>query len=402
MIKNDDYGGDGKDTMHRVSTPPRSIMHLDLDTFFVSVERLRNSTLEGKPLIVGGASDRGVVSACSYETRRFGVYSGMSMKMARILCPNSIVIQGDFDQYVYYSRMVTDIIAERAPVYEKMSIDEHYLDLTGMDRFFGTLQWAKELKARIIKESGLPISYGLSLNKTVAKIATGESKPNGALYVEASRVSPFLDPLSIRKIPGIGPKNFQLLRTMGVSSILNLRTIPPNMVERVLGKSGLDVWKKANGIDATPVKQYTERQSISSEHTFEQDTTDVERLLDLLVGMTEKLAFELRQKHKVTSCVAVKIRYSNFDTHTKQVKIAYTSFDHLLIDIVKQLFETLYSRRMLVRLIGVKFSNLAYGSQQLDLFDTRINMASLYQNLDKLRATYGDHIVQRASCLKIR
>jgi DNA polymerase-4 len=377
-------------------------MHLDLDTFFVSVERLRNSRLSGKPLIVGSLSDRGVVSACSYETRQFGVYSGMSMKMARTLCPESIVIQGDFDLYVKYSRMVTDVIAEKAPVYEKMSIDEHYLDLTGMDRFYGIAQWARELKSRITNETGLPISYGLSLNKTVAKIATGEAKPNGALQVEPERVCPFMDPLSIRKIPGIGVKSFQLLRTMGVSTIFNLRSIPSNMVERVLGKNGTDIWKKAHGIDSTPVKPYVERQSIGTEHTFEHDTIDVERMLDLLVGMTEQLAFELRQKRKVTSCVTVKIRYSNFDTHTKQAKIPYTSFDHLLVEVVKQLFAALYNRRMLVRLIGVKFSDLAYGAQQLDLFETRVNIAQLYQNLDKLKATYGDHIVQRASCLKIR
>ena len=237
----------------------RNILHLDLDTFFVSVERLRNSALNNKPIIIGGTSDRGVVSACSYETRTFGVYSGMPMKMARRLCPEALLIRGDMDQYSKYSHVVTDIIAEEAPLYEKMSIDEYYLDLTGMDRFFGTLKWSHELRQRIIKESGLPISFGLSTNKSVAKIATGEAKPNGELQVAQQQVLPFLSPLSIRKIPGVGHKAFQTLRTMGIDTIETLRMVPPEMVTRVLGKNGKGVWKKANGIDPTPVKPYRER-----------------------------------------------------------------------------------------------------------------------------------------------
>jgi len=331
----------------------RVVMHIDLDTFFVSVERLRNSRWIDKPLIVGSLSDRGVVSACSYETRRFGVYSGMPMKMAKILCPEAIVIQGDFDTYAKYSRMVTDVIAEKAPVFEKVSIDEHYLDLTGMDRFFGVSRWAAELKQSITRETGLPVSYGISLNKTVSKIATGEAKPNGALQIPKQQIIPFLDPLSIRKIPGIGLKNFQFLRTMGVESIKTLRAIPLPMLVSVLGNNGVDIWKKANGIDSSPVKPYEERQSISTEHTFSHDTTNIAKMIDYLIIMTENVAYELRRQQKVASCVTVKIRYANFDTHTKQATIEYTSFDHYFIDIVKQLFLSLYNRRMLVRLIGV-------------------------------------------------
>ncbi len=380
----------------------RVIMHIDLDTFFVSVERLHNSRWEGKPLIVGSFSDRGVVSACSYETRKFGVYSGMPMRMAKLLCPEAIVVQGDYDLYSKYSRMVTEIIADRAPVFEKVSIDEHYLDLTGMDRFFGVTKWAAELKKAIMQETGLPVSYGLSLNKTVAKIATGEAKPNGAIQVPKQQVVPFLDPLSIRKIPGIGNKNFQMLRTMGISSIYNLRTIPLPMIVSVLGKHGVDIWNKANGHDPSPVKPYEERQSIGSEHTFEQDTTDVGKMLDLLVAMTENLAFELRQQQKLASCVTVKIRYANFDTHTKQSTIEYTSYDHRLIEVVKQSFEQLYTRRMLVRLVGIKLSGLSNGFQQLSLFDSQPNLIHLYRGIDKLKARYGEHIVRRATGLKTR
>ncbi|MFO7862462.1 MAG: DNA polymerase IV, partial [Salinivirgaceae bacterium] len=352
----------------------RNILHLDLDTFFVSVERLRNSQLNNKPIIVGGTSDRGVVSACSYETRAFGVYSGMPMKMARRLCPEARLIRGDMDQYSKYSHMVTDIIADEAPVYEKMSIDEHYLDLTGMDRFFGTLKWSKELRQRIINESGLPISFGLSKNKCVAKIATGEAKPNGELQIASQEVLPFLAPLSIRKIPGVGNKAFQTLRTMGVDTIATLRNVPPDMVTRVLGKNGEDVWKKANGIDLSPVKPYRERKSIGTERTFNNDRADTGRLEEIIAAMTEKLAFELRRKEKVTSCVTIKIRYANFDTHTKQQRIPYSAMDHQLIKVGRELFRKVYDRRMRVRLVGVKFSHLVHGAHQLDLFEDTSEM----------------------------
>lgn len=380
----------------------RNILHLDLDTFFVSVERLRNSQLNHKPVIVGGTSDRGVVSACSYETRAFGVYSGMPMKMARRLCPEALLIRGDMDVYTKYSHLVTDIIADKAPMYEKMSIDEHYLDLTGMDRFFGTLKWSQELRNRIVKESGLPISFGLSKNKCVAKIATGEAKPNGELQVASQQILPFLSPLSIRKIPGIGNKAFQMLRTMGVDTIETLRNVPPEMVVRVLGKNGEDVWKKANGIDLSPVKPYRDRKSIGTERTFNQDRTDTVRLEEIIATMTEKLALELRRKEKVTSCVTVKIRYANFDTHTKQQRIPYSAMDHQLAKVARELFRKVYDRRMRIRLVGVKFSHLVHGAHQLDLFEDTSEMVQLYHALDDLRNRFGDHIVHKALAMSGR
>jgi DNA polymerase-4 len=370
-----------------------------LDSFFVSVERLLNSKLNGLPVIIGGASDRGVVSTCSYEARAFGVHSAMPMKMAMRLCKDAVVIRGDMDQYSKYSRLVTEVIADRAPLYEKASIDEHYLDISGMDRFFGSCKWTKELRQRIITETGLPISFGLSVNKTVAKIATGESKPNGELQVSAQEVQPFMFPLSIRKIPMLGKKTFHLLRSMGVSTIETLSRIPPDMMEQVLGKNGIILWKKANGIDNSLVEHYSERKSISTERTFEQDTTDVVRLRLLLLSMVEKLAFQLRKKQKLVGTVAVKIRYSNFDTHTQQRQIPYTSFDHVLMNVVSELFEKLYSRRMLIRLIGVRFSDLVNGVQQLDLFEDTPEMISLYQAMDKVRLRFGDYAIKRASSL---
>lgn len=374
-------------------------MHIDLDTFFVSVERLTDSSLNGKPVIIGSTSERGVVASCSYEARRYGVHSAMPMKMALNLCSDAIIIRGDMDLYSRYSNMVTDIISGKSPVYEKASIDEHYLDITGMDKFFGCLKWSSELKNTIIKETGLPVSFGLSVNKTVSKIAAGESKPNGELQVEKKQVQPFLNPLSIKKIPMIGNKTYMLLRSMGVSTIKTLSTIPVEMMEKVMGKNGIVIWKKANGIDHAPVKPYSERKSISTERTFETDTIDVVRLNEILVSMVERIAFQLRKKGKLTSCIIVKIRYSNYDTHTLQKKIPYTSFDHTLIQTTKELFEKLYRRRMLIRLIGVKLSGLVHGTQQLNLFEDTSKTAGLYLAMDKIRIQFGKKAIRRAVSL---
>jgi DNA polymerase-4 len=374
----------------------RNIIHFDLDSFFVSVERLINKKLNGKPVVIGSLSGRGVVSSCSYEARKYGVHSAMPMKMVRQLCADAIVVRGDMDLYSKYSHMVTDIIARRAPLYEKSSIDEHYIDLTGMDRFFGCLKWAQELRHEIIKQTGLPISSGLSVNKTVSKIATGEAKPNGEKEVPDQMVKTFLDPLPISRIPMIGEKTFHLLRSMGVATIGTLGQIPPEMMEKVLGRNGIEIWKKANGIDTTPVIPYWEQKSISAERTFDTDTTDLALLNNTLVGMVEKIAYELRKEERLTSCITVKIRYSNFDTHTLQQRIPYTSFDHKLIALAKSLFQRLYQRRMLIRLIGVKFSHLVRGTPQLNLFEDTPEMVRLYQEIDRMRKRYGKTAVIRA------
>ena len=378
----------------------RSIVHLDLDSFFVSVERLQNRKLVGKPVIIGGLSDRGVVASCSYEARRFGVHSAMPMRMARRLCGDAIVIRGDMDLYSEYSDLVTEIIHERVPLYEKASIDEHYVDLTGMERFFGTLRWAKELKQEIIKHTGLPISFGLSENKTVSKIATGEAKPNGALQIAPEHIKPFLSPLSIRKIPMIGDKTFRLLRSMGVAKIRTLRQMPVEMLDQVLGKNGIILWKKANGIDPAPVTPDFDRKSIGTERTFERDTMDLNQLQSLLVAMVEKLAYRLRRENKLTACVTIKIRYANYDTQTMQKRIPYTAFDHHIIAVAKDLFRKLYTRRMLIRLLGVKLSRLVQGTQQLNLFEDTYRTVHLYQTMDQIRNRYGKNAIGRASGTK--
>ncbi len=380
----------------------RQIVHMDLDTFFVSVERLLNSGLKGKPVLIGSLSDRGVVASCSYEARQFGVHSAMPMKMTLRLCQNAIVIRGDMDLYSKHSKLVTDVIASSAPLYEKASIDEHYIDITGMDRFFGAWKWTHELREKIVRETGLPISLGLSVNKTVSKIATGEAKPNGEIQVEKNLVQSFLIPLPIKRIPGIGDKTGHLLRSMGLSTIQTLSMVPVDLMESLLGKNGIDIWQKAHGIDFTPVVPYREEKSISQERTFETDTIDIVMLEQILASMTEKLCFKLRKHEKLTSIVTVKIRYANFDTHSLQRKVAYTSFDHTLINTAKELFKRLYDRRMMVRLIGVKFSGLIHGFQQLSLFDTNEKQVRLYLSMDKIRSKYGYASLQKASAIPFR
>ncbi|MCE7044450.1 DNA polymerase IV [Dyadobacter sp. CY312] len=335
----------------------RHIIHCDLDTFFVSVERLQNDRLKGMPVLIGGTSDRGVVASCSYEARKFGIHSAMPMKLARQLCPEAILVKGDYDEYSKYSNMVTDIISERAPLVEKASIDEHYIDVSGMDRFFGTWKWTQELRTKIIKETGLPISFGLSGNKTVSKIATGEAKPCGEKQVNSGLERPFLAPLSIRKIPMIGEKTYMQLRNMGISKVSALQEMQPNNMQKLLGVNGISIWKKANGIDDSPVVAYSERKSISKEHTFEKDTIDMELLRKVLFSMIDELAFDLRRDQKLAATLTLKIRYSNFDTETKQIRVPYTSSERVLSSRLFELFSSLYSRRMLIRLVGVKLSN---------------------------------------------
>ena len=374
----------------------RSILHLDLDTFFVSVERLLDSRLNGKPILVGGTSDRAVVAACSYETRGFGVHSGMSMKIAKKLCPEALIIRGDAGNYSKYSNLVTGIIKEQVPVLEKASIDEFYADMSGMDRFFGIYKYASEIRQRIIKETGLPISMGLSINKVVSKVAAGEAKPNNQLKIDFGKEKSFLAPLSIRKIPMIGNKTYQSLVSLGIKKVGVLQQMPVELLQNVFGKNGREIWKRANGIDNRPVVPYSERKSISTERTFEKDSTDWRKMESILIGMTEKLAYQLRKQQKFTSVISLKIRYSDFNTHSKQIKIPYTSADHILIPQVLTLFKQLYNRRLLIRLIGVRFGGLIQGNLQLNLFEDNLRMHKLYAAIDDLRARYGSKCVSRA------
>jgi DNA polymerase IV len=366
------------------------------------VERLKNSKLIGKPVLIGGTSDRGVVASCSYEARKFGIHSAMPMKMAKTLCPEAIVMKGNSADYTKHSRIVTDIVQQAVPVLEKASVDEFYADLSGMDKFFGCMKMATELRQRIIKESGLPISFGLSENKTVSKVATGIAKPNNQLMVEYGTEKAFLAPLSVKKIPMVGEKTHQKLISLGVRKIQTIQEMPMDLMERAFGKNGVNIWRKANGIDASPVIPYSERKSISTERTFDRDTIDIDKLKGILTAMTENLGFQLRRGAKLSACITIKVRYSDFNTYTLQSRIPYTSADYILIPKAQELFDKLYNRRLLIRLIGVRLSDIVNGCHQIDLFDNQTRALNLYDAMDKIRDKHGDRSVMRVSGMEAK
>ncbi len=377
----------------------KNILHLDLDTFFVSCERLIDSRLKNRPLLVGGTGDRGVVAACSYETRVFGIHSGMSMKVARRLCPEAVVIKGNSGIYSKYSHLVTDIIRDKVPLFEKASVDEFYADLTGMDTFYGSYKYASEIRQKIIKECGLPISFGMSVNKIVSKVATGEAKPNNQLKIDKGFEKAFLAPLSIRKIPSVGVKTYQILRNLGVDKVGVIQQMPLEMLVSALGVNGRTIWKRAQGIDNPPLIPFYERKSLSTERTFSKDTIDIKKLRTTIFAMAENLAFQLRRGDKLASTISVKIRYSDFNTYSKQMKIPYSSADHVIIPKVLELFERLYNRRLLIRLVGVKVNGLVSGNYQINLFDDTEEMLSLYNAMDRIRGRYGELSIMRAASM---
>jgi DNA polymerase IV len=379
----------------------RNILHLDLDAFFVAVECKRNERLKGKPLIIGGSSRRGVVAACSYETRKFGVHSAMPMYLALQLCPDAVVISGDMEAYSQNSHEVTEIISDAAPMFEKASIDEFYIDASGMDKYFGAFKWAGELRKKIMKETHLPISLAMSVNKLVSKVATAEFKPGANQHIKAGTEREFLAPLSVDKIPMIGKQTSSFLYDMGVRTVATLREMPINFLTSAFGKNGISLWNKANGIDESPVVPYMEQKSISTECTFEEDTIDVKRLKSVLIAMVEKVAFTLREQKKLTCCVTVKIRYSNFDTETKQIHIPYTSSDHVILRIVTELFNKLYNRRMLIRLVGVRLSGLVHGNHQINMFEETEESINLYEAIDLIKHRHGVEKLVRATTLGV-
>jgi DNA polymerase IV len=382
-----------------MSNPLRHIAHFDLDAFFVSVEILKNPELKGKPLIVGGDGQRGIVAACSYEARKYGIQSAMPALTAKRLCPHAIFLKGSYHDYSHYSRIVTSIITESVPQFEKASIDEFYCDLTGMDRFFGVSQYTKELREKIIKETGLPISYGLSTSKLVSKMATSEAKPNGYLEIPAGKEKAFLWPMSVDKIPMVGKQTTIQLQSMGICTIGQLAQTPVDFIEVHFGRWGKRLWEKAHGIDNNPVEPYSEQKSLSHENTFHDDNADISFLHTELVKLTEETAYDLRQEEKLTGCVTVKIRYSDFETVSKQEVIDYTALDNILIAKVKNLFGKLYKRGEKVRLLGVRFSHLIPMTIQMNLFDNQVEKLELFKAVDDIKNQFGNEAVKKAATL---
>ena len=376
--------------------PPPIIAHFDLDSFFVSVEILNNPSLKGKPVLVGGR-ERGVVAACNYEARKFGIHSAMPMKTAMKLCPQATVVGGSRSEYSRFSRWVTEIIAAEAPVFEKASIDEFYLDLTGMDKYFNALDWTKQLREKIIAVTQLPISFGLASNKMIAKMATNEAKPNGFLYVAPGKEIEFLDPMKVSKIPGVGDQTFRALLQIGIESIKELREAKPAMLERYIGNYGIDLWHKAHGRHDGRVLEYHEAKSVSTENTFEENKTDINFLMTELARMTEKISFELRQENKMAGCISVKIRYPDFETTSRQTTVPYTFYDDELIPVAKDLFHKLYRKGQAVRLLGVRLSELTNEAVQTNLFANKEKKADLYKAIDDVKNRFGKASLTKAT-----
>lgn len=380
-----------------MNPPLRFVAHFDLDAFFVSVEILKNPSLRGKPIIVGGDGQRGIVAACSYEARKFGIQSAMPSLTAKRLCPHAVFVKGSYQEYSRYSRMVTQIIADGVPLYEKASIDEFYVDLTGMDKFFGVSQYTRDLREKIIRETGLPISYGLSANKLVSKMATNEAKPNGFREVTHGKETDFLWPLSVDKIPMVGKQTQESLHAIGIYRIEQLAQTPVQQLEYVFGKWGRKLWEKAHGIYDSPVEPYSEQKSLSHENTFGEDSNDIPFLHKELVRLTEKSGYDLRKDEKLTGCVTVKIRYEDFTTVSKQEMIAYTALDNILLEKVKDLFTKLYKQGQKVRLLGVKFSHLVPMSFQMNLFDKSVEKLQLFKAVDTIKDQFGTGMIMKAS-----
>jgi DNA polymerase IV len=383
-----------------VTPPLRHIAHFDLDAFFVSVEILKNPALKGKPIIVGGDGQRGIVAACSYEARKYGIQSAMPALTAKRLCPDAIFLRGSYHDYSHYSRLVTQIVAHSVPVYEKASVDEFYIDMTGMDRFFGVSQYTRELREKIIRETGLPISYGLSTSKLVSKMATNEAKPNGYLEVAPGMETAFLWPMTVDKIPGVGKQTQIQLHDLGIVTIEQIAKTPPEQLEHHFGKWGRKLWEKAHGLSDSPVEHYSEQKSISHENTFDADFADIDFLHTELVRLTEKTAYNLREDRKLTGCVTLKLRYADFTTVSKQEVVDYTALDHILISKIKDLFNRLYKKGEKVRLLGVRFSHLVPMTVQMNLFDDALEKLELYKAVDNIKNQFGTDAIHKATSIR--
>lgn len=381
-------------------SPLRHIVHFDLDAFFVSVERILDPSLNGKAVIVGGSSERGVVSAASYEARKFGVHSAMPTRKAAQLCPHAIFVRGSIGEYGRFSRLVTQIIASKVPLFEKASIDEFYIDLTGMDRFFGVYQYTRELRQQIIKETGLPISFALATNKLVGKVATNEVKPNGEIEVLAGFEKSYFAPMKLEKLPGVGGKFIETLHHFGLNTMGEVAIMEEAKLEKMFGKHGSDLWYQCNAIDNREVIPFHEAKSCSSENTFEKDTSDENFLLREITRLSEKVGYEVRAENKMCGCINIKLRYSNFETVNKQSMVDYTASDHNILTYAKQLFLSLWDKERPVRLLGVRCSHLVESSYQLSLFDNADEDKKLYAAIDDIKNTFGKKLLQRAGGLQ--
>jgi len=382
-----------------------SILHVDMDAFFVSVELLERPELRGKPVVVGGRPDqRGVVSAASYEARKYGIHSAMPLRTAGRLCPHAIFLDGHHAKYSEWSDRVATILAKFSPVVEMVSIDEAYLDLAGTERLHGPpLAATDKLLRNITRATSLPCSGGLAATRLVAKVASDQAKPRGLLWVAPGQEVRFLAPLSVRKIPGIGQVTERALRALGIETVEQLAAIPQEKLEKIFGQWGTALFRKARGGDSYEFVIDAEPKSISQNHTFGEDTDNTTELTAMLSHLSQKACKRLREAGLATRTLTLTIRYIGFDTHTRSKTLAEpTSLDADIFSVFQNLFREHRDHCRKIRLLGVSLSGFTHGSKQLDLLEAgrREKLEKLTNATDRLRDRFGFGAVQFGGSLR--
>ena len=371
-----------------------SILHVDMDAFFVSVELLERPELIGKAVIVGGRPDqRGVVTAASYEARKFGVHSAMPLRTAGKLCPHAVFLDGHHHKYGEWSDRVATILAKFSPIVEMVSIDEAYLDLAGTERLHGPpLAATDKLLRTITATTGLPCSGGLAATRLVAKVASEQAKPRGLVWVVPGNEARFLAPLPVRKIPGIGEVTERALRALGLETVGQLADTPQEKLEKVFGQWGTALYRKARGGDSYEFVIDAEPKSISHNHTFGEDTNDTEVLVSMLSHLSQKACKRLRESGLATRTLTLTIRYAGFDTYTRSKTLPEpTLLDSDIFAVFQSLFREHRNMKRKIRLLGVALSGFSHGTQQLDLLEAerRSKLEKLTRAADQLRDRFG-------------
>jgi DNA polymerase-4 len=383
----------------------RSILHVDMDAFYASVEQLDNPELRGKPIIVGGSGNRGVVAAASYEVRKFGVHSAMPTRQAMQLCPHAICVRPRFERYKAASAIVFGVFHEFTPIVEGLSLDEAFLDVTASHAAFGPATTiATEIKARIHSRTGLTASVGVAPNKLVAKIASDLRKPDGLVVIEPHEIQGILDPLSIRRLFGIGNKTAPHLEQIGIKTLGDLRAASESILQPVFGRYAARMHARAAGIDDRPVIADWDEKQISAEETFDIDLTDRKRIHAALAQLADRMAIRLRNSGWLAGCVVVKIRRKDFKTYTRQSTLRpITNETKPLVTAAEALLDEwlLEQPRAAVRLLGIGARDLTLASQ-LDMFAAAASQKnqSLDATLDSIRAKFGTTAVGRGSSLR--
>ena len=384
-----------------------TIVHIDLDAFFVSVEQVLNPELKGKPVVVGGKpGSRGVVAAASYEARAFGLHSAMPLATAARLCPQAIFIQGSFPRYRQASQGFMAVLADFSPFLEPLGLDEAYLDVTGFESIHGSIhQMAIAIKRRIKDELGLCASVGIASGKVVAKVASDLSKPDGLLEVAGGEERSFLAPLAVSKLPGIGKKTERILAGLGISTIGELSVMPLSVLKSHFGASGEGLHRSANGIDDRKVEPPGAAKSISRETTFDKDTRNHSFLKATLRYLSERVGADLRGRGKQTRCVTMKLRYADFTTITRSHTLPQTTdSDQTIFDTgLKLLNRALSLQKQPVRLIGIGVSNLVEPGRQLEMLDSSARrLEQLNKTIDRIRNKYGFTAIQTGRTLRLK